>query len=390
MEANVVDETKFGVRLEEKLLGFVVSCVIEGLEDVSWSMRKSACQAVSKLVDSTILGPFSDGKNERTVRRCAQAARVVEKMVQCASSRCWNGKNVLLEALAGVLAVWLKGGEGERNISFFDSEEDLFLGDGFFGRVAGVGGEEEEEEEEEGVRMEIDKEEDGEGGEEEEGASDSVVLAEEEEGRSVSLSYLGLCKLMVGQSNKTSTASFSLAYRVAALEALAKVVGAFSDKKKQAVWTELTSTLALDEDLKPVLVAKRVVCTKELIYAGIDGVEGLALKYQTLSKHSAWTVREASCLFVGKLAELAGGLDRRFMTVLNDIVVTTLKDRKYAKCRVAGLKILKSLLGRAEREKEFLLPFVEGWEKVIKRSMGEENIDVTGVASEVGVLLSRL
>ncbi|GMI11930.1 hypothetical protein TrLO_g5744 [Triparma laevis f. longispina] len=390
MEANVVDETKFGVRLEEKLLGFVVSCVIEGLEDVSWSMRKSACQAVSKLIDSTILGPFSDGKNERTVRRCAQAARVVEKMVQCASSRCWNGKNVLLEALAGVLAVWLKGGEGERNISFFDSEEDLFLGDGFFGRVAGMGGEEEEEEEEEGVRMEIDKEEDGEGGEEEEGASDGVVLAGEEEGRSVSLSYLGLCKLMVGQSNKTSTASFSLTYRVAALEALAKIVGAFSDKKKQAVWTELTSTLALDEDLKPVLVAKRVVCTKELIYAGIDGVEGLALKYQTLSKHSAWTVREASCLFVGKLAELAGGLDRRVMTVLNDIVVTTLKDRKYAKCRVAGLKILKSLLGRAEREKEFLLPFVEGWEKVIKRSMGEENIGVTGVASEVGVLLSRL
>ncbi|GMH80169.1 hypothetical protein TL16_g08431 [Triparma laevis f. inornata] len=390
MEANVVDETKFGVRLEEKLLGFVVSCVIEGLEDVSWSMRKSACQAVSKLIDSTILGPFSDGKNERTVRRCAQAARVVEKMVQCASSRCWNGKNVLLEALAGVLAVWLKGGEGERNISFFDSEEDLFLGDGFFGRVAGMGGEEEEEEEEEGVRMEIDKEEDGEGGEEEEGASDGVVLAGEEEGRSVSLSYLGLCKLMVGQSNKTSTASFSLTYRVAAVEALAKIVGAFSDKKKQAVWTELTSTLALDEDLKPVLVAKRVVCTKELIYAGIDGVEGLALKYQTLSKHSAWTVREASCLFVGKLAELAGGLDRRVMTVLNDIVVTTLKDRKYAKCRVAGLKILKSLLGRAEREKEFLLPFVEGWEKVIKRSMGEENIGVTGVASEVGVLLSRL
>ena len=120
-------------------------------------------------------------------------------------------------------------------------------------------------------------------------------MAGEEEEKSVRLSYLGLCKLLVVQSNKTSTASFSLAYRVAALEALGKIVAAFSEEKKQAVWAELTTKgLALDdEDLKPVLLAKRVGVWEGLLYAGIIGVEGLALKFQVLLKHSAWTVRES-------------------------------------------------------------------------------------------------
>ena len=224
--------------------------------------------------------------------------------------------------------------------------------------------------------------------------SEQPAPAAEEEGGNVSLSYLGLCKLLISQSNKTSSASFSLAYRVAALEALAQIAGSFSDSKKKAAWSEL-GDLALDDDevLKPVLIAKRVEVVKSLLFSGIgeDSTSTLSQKFLRLSKHSAWTVRSSSCLLLSRLATLCSPLTRKFVTSLNTCVTSTLLDRKYAKCRTAALTILKSLLSRnVEGEKEYLLPFSESWNAAVKKCMKEEDIEVTGVASEVGVLLSRL
>ena len=228
-----------------------------------------------------------------------------------------------------------------------------------------------------------DDEEEGEG--EEEAGEDGV-----EEVERVELGFLGLCKMLLDQSAKTSSsASYVLGFRVKCLEALARVAGTFSNETKQWVWTGLVKALEPEQKAdKPVLVAKRIALTQALIWddISVDLAVELSEKFKALARHEAWTVREGSCKLLGTVGSKVERGDRRLVVIADEITRTGLKDRKYCKVRKAAVEMWLMMLKRCDKDdarREFVLPFKEDWESVLSRLIGqEENPEVTGKASE--------
>ena len=126
----------FGVLLEEKLLPSLVRTCMEALEDVSWSRRVTACEALIELADMNVLSPAPRSTKDKTEsvstrslhreRRRAQAS--AEVLAICtrliAKSRLWAGKNVLVKATAKIASKWaILGVIEDTDLNIFGSEE---------------------------------------------------------------------------------------------------------------------------------------------------------------------------------------------------------------------------------------------------------------------------
>ena len=108
-----------GVLLEEKLLPGLVREIISALDDVSWSRRVIACEAVIDLADSSVLAPAprllqdkhghsSSNTFQGREQRRAQASSAV--LTTCTrlitKSRVWDGKKEVIKAASKVAAKW--------------------------------------------------------------------------------------------------------------------------------------------------------------------------------------------------------------------------------------------------------------------------------------------
>ena len=119
-----------------------------------------------------------------------------------------------------------------------------------------------------------------------------------------------------------------------------------------------------------------------------------AEKMEKLANHEAWTVKEAAYNCLAALAEKAV-LDRIVVKVMADTFDAAVKDRKYAKCRIAGYKIAKRLCKRAELGEdktaimELVVVYKEAWQGVVRKGLSDADTDVTQVASELVMLLGR-
>ena len=179
-------------------------------------------------------------------------------------------------------------------------------------------------------------------------------------------------------------------YRIAALESAEKFVESLDDEMKRRMWDEIGEMELEEEGVKPVVVARKINVLAALAYANIDGE--LSERLMPLIKNEAWSVREASCLALARLGEKAA-LSRKLVDALSTAYLHIIQDRKFAKCRTAGYRIIRGLLLRAERggeAKELVIVYKEQWESKVKRGLGDNDVGVTGLASECLVKLNQI
>jgi proteasome component ECM29 len=115
------DGSDFGVTLEEKLLPYLVKACMAALDDVSWSRRVTACQALVDLTDMEILAPAPRKLDAQKVNglsptrqsltrahRRAQAS--AEVLATCTlligKGRLWTGKAEVVKAVAKIACKW--------------------------------------------------------------------------------------------------------------------------------------------------------------------------------------------------------------------------------------------------------------------------------------------
>lgn len=119
--ANAGGSNDFGVTLEEKLLSYLVKACLLALDDVSWSRRVTACQALTDLTEMEILTPAPRkldmqkgngtpvaGPSLMRARRRAQAS--AEVLTKCTKligkSRLWSGKAEVVKAVSKIASKW--------------------------------------------------------------------------------------------------------------------------------------------------------------------------------------------------------------------------------------------------------------------------------------------
>ena len=422
MQSNIVDEGKFGIRLEERILEHITDAIATALKDVSWGARKAGCLAIKQMCESGILEPPSGGSNDsrifRANRRGLVAKKLLLNMIHVSKRRLWRGKNFLLEAIATLSTKWESSPPEVQGVTFVEGgADDLFEGDDYFKLSPSADNREEEEEEEEEKeigdddsddRMQIctssDRKEGSEMPKDEmenddkhhEDMEKTEIMEEDDQCATSPIAYLGLCRLLLDQANVKSSASYTLPYRVASLESAAKFIDHLSNDKKIRLWEKLSKIELHDDDLPPVLIAKRVGVLAALFHNGMS--EDVALdvtkELVVLAKNQAWSVREASCVALGVLAEKCS-LSRKIVDHLSSSFLHIIADRKYARCRASGFLIVKKLLSRigpsgSGRVKELCLIYKEAWRGAAKKGVQDTDVVVTGYASEVVILLQRL
>ncbi|GMI35762.1 hypothetical protein TrRE_jg13089 [Triparma retinervis] len=121
------------------------------------------------------------------------------------------------------------------------------------------------------------------------------------------------------------------------------------------------------------------------LWAALAG-EVVGEKLGAFLKDGAWSVREATCLALAKLAEKAV-LGRKLVDLLSAAFLHTTADYKYAKIRLAGFAIIKALL---ERAKELIIVYFEQWEKKAKRGLQDNDTGVTALASAALMKMARM
>jgi hypothetical protein len=404
------DETRVGVRLEEKILEDVCAWSVRALGDVSWAYRKAGCQGVKKLCELGVVGVINvagvgEKKGavvERETRRASCSVVLLESLLKALQGRVWGGKNIVVEAIGDLVASWSGDGmcaEARKVLDVYKAQDDdLFAGDGYFKGEKG----EEEADEVEGVAgvagMEIDsgdgKLEVDEGEREEEEEEEEAATRVVEENRTAKISLLGVCRLVYQQSLTKSTATFALPYKIAALAALAKIGGGQGAFLNEGVGALIELEAKEGEKLPPVVLARRIDVLAALVHEGMEG--GACERLEGLIKHEAWTVRESVLKYLGKVAEL-GGLDRKVLGVMDKAFMHGAVDRKFGKIRVAAYGILRKLARRAQGGKareegvvELVVVYKESWEGVVrKRGLQDPESDVTQLSSELVVLLGQ-
>ncbi len=373
--ARVIDESKFGVRLEEKLLQDICEIIKISLSDVSWMRRKGACAAVSKLCDAGLFNPCDNTDRCERRRRCVSALFV--ELINCVKGRVWNGKLKLLEAVAGLICTGImtfqdekvgnliiEVAEGEEKEEIVESEMEVDDGNEVDGKIEI----EDDVEDGEDVMDEVERE----------------IQTEQE----LSISWRGICSLFYGQSLIKSTAVFALPYKVASLVSLTKVLEKVGEDKLKELHEELSSGIEY-EGVEPVIIAKRVGVFGGLVYEGMGDCASVCRTLEGLSRHEAWTVREASCHALSRLAA-KGIVDRVCVEIIAGVFKRSMDDRKYAKCRMASLQMLKALLEAVKRNgrKELGSVWLEDWSAVVRRALKDTDVGVTGQASSLMVILS--
>jgi hypothetical protein len=329
---------------------------------------------------------------------------------------------------------------------------DLFVGDKYFEKYF------QKEEEEEGTssdeKEEIEEEDEtdtetqidfSEGDKILDGTNaDSVQDAVVVEPDSTTVSFHGLCRVMLNQglppvARKSDALSQDevLPFKAAALEGLAdllKVVKTADYESGQAVEllremytlvgyrlltvVDTEKLLITESDFMegqpPLIVSRSIQSLGAAIWNGfgasdepLQNVLLMAKVFQNAggAKQGAWTVRESALLAASDLAvasQVESLRKHELLALLVDFSASALKDRKFWRVRVAGLTLLKSLVSRAgtgnsnlssvstsetklkqQMVLEALLPFKEDILKLARSSLKDSQSEVTAVASEL-------
>ena len=456
----------FGASVQEAILPHLTKALINALEDVSWSRRRIACAALSELSETNVLAPAprtldtnisnSEELMARLSVKSISSAKILNSCVKLiVNTRIWTGKAELLKTVTKILSNWVVLNSNDANledspVSFSASKDDLFAGDSWF--VSGDYHHQEEclenpkespmettadsEKEEESAEINFDE------GDKMLAVSDQVENNIEFGSKALAhsaISLYGLCRLLLDQglpmNVEAIVSSDYLLYRSAAIESLTSILECMDviDFSKQLQdMHELVSPRILPfmkeakvdgQDIPPLITAKCFKCYSSIIYSDIgrDSQRGLdppdLLDLSELFRNNcgpmqaAWTVREGAGLAAAKLVTKGLYSSVQKIAVIDNLIECTkalLKDRKFWKVRLAGLKIILSFCSRTstqsssrnmamgssnkernsiEKERQVLfeaiLPYKEIFISISRSCMTDNEAKVTAAASEI-------
>jgi hypothetical protein len=257
-----------------------------------------------------------------------------------------------------------------------------------------------------------------------------------------SVSFHGLCRLLLEQGIPSEVISLTnadyLSYRASALDSLSKILGSmasdeFTPYLRSAFNMLVPRILPLmrnqkveNQEVPPLIIAKCFTCFSNAIFHDIGGTNDIEefnlpeianlFKINAGASQSAWTVREAAALAAAKLAERGNYVLLRRITITEDLLACTsfcLKDRKFWRVRLAGLKIVLSFCLRVRSQRqigntvlgsqskrnrtddndsqlifEAILPFKERFVELGKACLTDNEAQVTAAASEIMTCIS--
>ena len=265
--------------------------------------------------------------------------------------------------------------------------------------------------------------------EDQQNISDNEVAGVEVGHGTQSITLVGLCRLLAEQGLTSGSSTEGLVpYRVASFSALSTLLKSvvpdesseqynFIIKHQSFVYDTIAPKIFTfvcgetpgEEKPAPVLVARAMECLSSAMYHGVGAGSKsndalVLLKFFSLSTGNtqpAWTVRQNAALAASNLIAMTSATVVR----RNDAILTVLecssqalKDKKFWKVRAAGLELLYSLvsrvkqLGRSDPENQLLLeailPFKEKIIGIARRSLTDNESQVTATASKLTVAMS--
>lgn len=386
------------------------------------------------------------------------------------STRIWVGKAELLKTISKIGGNWIvHGSSDEKSARIFgymkskdtmsrcpwmpillqESTNDLFVMDGWFLTTRN------DDREEEGIdNMQIDQvdvkndntdEDDSEIDFDKgdhllktdyDGMDMDVELTTNESEEITSISSYGLCRLLFEQGIPTNievlTKADHLLYRASAIESLAEIIDCLSAEKNSQHLKALYSLIAPrilrliqdpkadGQDIPPLIIAKCFRCYASIIFEGIGNDPSIDLREITNlllincgQKQSAWTVKEAAAVTAAKLIVMGDHSSIKKMATIDVLIECTsscLKDRKFWKVRLGGLKIILAYCSRtnshtsvgmgskldknseSEKERQLLLeailPYKERFAAIARSCMTDSEAKVTAVAADVMAAMS--
>mmetsp|Transcript_1676 Transcript_1676/g.3575 ORF Transcript_1676/g.3575 Transcript_1676/m.3575 type:complete len:2295 (-) Transcript_1676:666-7550(-) len=435
----------FGTVLEEKLLLELVKECRKALADVSWSRRASGASALQELAANQILAPLANRKDsdktdldtQRSERRRIASHLALDSLVKVLSGpRLWSGKGEVTKAAVRIASNWTSVATDTENGSSLlvmkaESNCDLFVGDEWFKQSHEDTIEEDENEPSDSAAQSPQAE---------PSASDMSDMetnaqdeSQEDSGTLVPVNFLGLCRLLLVQGFPSARSCVAvsdeeiLPYRAGALESFKNLLDSLGsaphyDALRKRVYEstseKLVSVFNIEADASkekskepPLVVARSLECYGASLWRGVGSKEDVVDNVITAKmllkclEQPAWTVREAAAMCCGSLVSKSDEsvlCQFDFLSLIVSIVTRVMKDRKFWRVRLAGMKLLHSLVTRvpkgaqtsttAELEDgavssqeilESVLPHKEAIMLLAKRSLSDAEAKVTAVASEV-------
>lgn len=358
------DEPLIGTTPEENLLPYLVQECVRGLEDVSWTRRTSASNALVELCDSGILAPLPKGLNnsssnaERQEYRAKHCRLALERCVFLVRKpRLWTGKVDAITATSKIAGTWaaIFGDEHDSSTTITFSSgaiDDLFQGDKWF-LVSGNESEGEDIEKPEPKETTDEDEEDIE--------SDVEKLQPSSQFSGEVLTFTGLCRLLldfaIQNSSKSDTDknTESLPFRKACFDNLHYLLSKLPSSDKAEIRTtafkfispRLISFIGEQQTTQqpPVLTAAAIACFESVLYDGFGTKNNNDSNILSLveliitaggEKQAAWTVRESSAKCLARIAALCSAECFRtydFTCKIVDSASFMLTDKKFWRVR---------------------------------------------------------
>ncbi|KAL3928085.1 MAG: hypothetical protein SGBAC_012800 [Bacillariaceae sp.] len=436
----------FGTVLEEKLLLELVLQCKKALADVSWSRRASGASALRELADNQILAPLANRKEsdqtdldaQRSERRRIASHLALDSLVKVLSGpRLWSGKSEVTNAAVRIASNWASENGSSLLKMKRESNCDLFAGDEWFKQSHEDVMDAVENEASQNAAQSPQAEtspgdlSDMETNLQDEQQDDNQAYA----ASLVPVNFLGLCQLLIVQGfpSKRSCMAVSdeeiLPYRSGALEAFKDLLGSLGstpddDDLRKGVYESTSEKLlsvfnfdvgAVKEKSKepPLVVARSLDCYGASLCPRVgskdDVVDSVATAKMLLQclEQPAWTVREAAAMCCASLVSKSDELvlcQFDFLSVITSIVTKEMKDRKFWRVRLAGMKLLHSLVIRVPKGAqnssssnvgpnndgavsnqeilESVLPHKEAIMLLAKRSLSDPEAKVTAVGSQ--------
>ena len=373
--------THFGTSLEENILVQIVQEICIAIEDVSWARRTAGASTLCNLV--TFLTPI-EGDRGRRRAECTRKALSSCLGILC-QSRLWTGKSSLVKTTCDLISLWKAEEESWTPVdSVTKSEDDLFADDLWFRTRLGVENTLTDEEEEISSKVSNHPEvassnvEDGYSSVEEgDFPEDDPPEPPELPGGRRRLLLDGFCRYLLEESMKVPKIENheALPYRAECLKGIHRLAPPTLD-------TDKLLGLVRQNDEQPLIVAVALQCLSlrpslSVFQAALD-----------LQNHVAWTVRESSAttisIWVTEAPEEWLRSIKAVRTVL-DTVEASMNDRKFVRCRLAGLAILESLVNRAKAPLilDSVLPVKEEIGKILRQGLVDPQASVTSKTTQI-------
>lgn len=354
------DDPLIGVTPEENLLRYLVEECRRGLEDVSWTRRTAASNALVELCDSAILAPLPPkiSSAERQEYRAMQSRLALEGCVFLVRKpRLWTGKVDAITATSKIAGAWASIFEGERDrqpspMTFTSGVvDDLFQGDKWFlaSRI------ESEAKDAENVTSPSAPDET----EESESDLENLQLASRHQFSADILAYTGLCRLLLDFAIQSSAGSDtdknaeSLPFRKACFDNLHYLLSKLPSnnaeirqKSFELISPRLLTFIREQETSKqpPVLTAAAIASLESVLYDGLGKDDSSANVISVVElivtaggeKQAAWTVRESSAKCLARIIALCSAETFRTYNFTSKIVGSAslaLTDRKHWRVR---------------------------------------------------------